>query len=176
MANDNDFSDKIKDAFWGLFFDEEKKEERITKKQQKEILKLAQAKDGILSVSEVVLGTSLSMEEAEKCLQKFSAKGYAQMNVTDAGAIVYEFQGLSKSKHTKTDPFAVTYTTPSPTPQTPPVTFTRRTPTVPNEKDNYSSSPPSDPLEEKEEIIFKPSETKTSDIPDWMKKRKGKKW
>ncbi len=176
MAKDNDFSDKIKDAFWGLFFDEEENEERITKKQQKEMLKLAQAKDGILSVSEVVLGTSLSMEEAERCLQKFAAKGYAQMTVTDAGAIVYEFEGLSRSRHIKTDPFEPPYQMPPPSPQASPVSSIPRTPSSPDKKDSYSSSPPPDPPEEKEEIIFKPSEVKTSDIPDWMKKRKGKKW
>ncbi|GMT49213.1 MAG: hypothetical protein IEMM0008_0752 [bacterium] len=116
------------------------------------------------------------MEEAEKCLQKFGAKGYAQMNVTDAGAIVYEFQGLSRSRHTKTDLFAISYPMPSSNPQVPLVSSIQQTPSSPDEEDSYSSRSPPDPPEEKEEIVFKPSETKTSDIPDWMKKRKGKKW
>jgi len=39
--------------------------------QRKAILKLAQTKGGTVTVSEIVLGTSLSLEEAEEILQYF---------------------------------------------------------------------------------------------------------
>lgn len=63
--------------------------------QEKEILRLAQEKGGRLAVPDVVVGTSLSSAEAETVMREMSARGLADMQVTDAGIIVYEFYEIA---------------------------------------------------------------------------------
>ncbi|MDH5682437.1 MAG: hypothetical protein OEZ36_12680 [Spirochaetota bacterium] len=89
----------------GFFFeDDDDNKVKIDKKDEKQILKLAKAKYGRLTVSEVALGTSLSLEEADAALKQFVIGGYANMEVTDEGAIVYDFPGIKHTtSHTKTD-------------------------------------------------------------------------
>ena len=63
--------------------------------QEKEILRLAQEKGGRLAIPDVVVGTSLSSAEAETIMREMSARGLADMQVTDAGIIVYEFYEIA---------------------------------------------------------------------------------
>lgn len=58
------------------------------------ILKLARKFQGRLTPLELAANSSLSLEEADKSLEDFVRKGYANMIVTDAGNIVYEFPGF----------------------------------------------------------------------------------
>ena len=53
------------------------------------ILKLARENKGILSVSEVALGASISMEEAKKCLDSLVTNGFAELRVRKSGTLVY---------------------------------------------------------------------------------------
>jgi len=125
--------------------------------QRKAILKLAQTKGGTVTVSEIVLGTSLSLEEAEEILQYFVAKGYADMRLSDAGAIVYEFPGIrTTAQAVKTDTPAGRSSSES----------HKTSPSQPDTgKARQVSSKPSD------DAVFKTSGRKTARIPDWMKKR-----
>ncbi len=66
-------------------------EQRKTAYIERQILRAAKKSKGVLTPAEVALGTSLSIEEAEKQLQRFAEKGYAGMDVTDDGRIVYRF-------------------------------------------------------------------------------------
>jgi hypothetical protein len=68
---------------------ENSKEARI--KREKEILKLAKAKQGVLTVTTASLESSLSLEETEKVLSDLSDRGYARMEVEDDGSITYRF-------------------------------------------------------------------------------------
>ncbi len=68
---------------------ENSKEARI--KKEKEILKLAKAKRGALTVTTASLESSLSLEETEKVLSDLSDRGYARMEVEDDGTITYRF-------------------------------------------------------------------------------------
>lgn len=58
------------------------------------ILKLARKFQGRLTPLELAANSALSLEEADKALEDFVRKGYAEMIVTDAGNIVYEFSGF----------------------------------------------------------------------------------
>ena len=126
--------------------------------QHKEILKLAQAKGGTATVSEIALGTSLSLEEAEEILQYFVSKGYANMRLNDNGAIVYEFPGIRPPpRAVKTD---------APTGGTSSGSHKTISPQPVTGKKGLARSRPSD------DAVFKTSGSKTAQLPDWMKKRK----
>ena len=58
------------------------------------ILKLARKFRGQLTPLELAANSSLSLEEADKSLENFVRKGYANMRVTDEGTIIYEFPGF----------------------------------------------------------------------------------
>lgn len=64
------------------------------KLQETQILQLARRFRGRLTPVELASNTDLSLEEADKALEDFVRKGYAEMEVTDAGSIVYEFSGF----------------------------------------------------------------------------------
>ena len=58
---------------------------------EREVLKIAQAEEGIVTPSKVALKTNLTLERAEEVLQKLATRGFASMQVTDAGIVQYEF-------------------------------------------------------------------------------------
>ncbi|NOY07798.1 MAG: hypothetical protein GXP33_03035 [Spirochaetes bacterium] len=58
---------------------------------EKEILKLARRENGIVTPAMAAIDTELTVEKAEKILDKLAGKGYASMRVTDDGMIKYEF-------------------------------------------------------------------------------------
>jgi hypothetical protein len=64
------------------------------KLQETQILQLARRFGGRLTPVELASNTHLSLEEADKALEEFVRKGHADMTVTDAGSIVYEFSGF----------------------------------------------------------------------------------
>lgn len=64
------------------------------KTQETQILQLARKFHGRLTPVELASNTHLSLEEADKALEEFARKGYAEMTVTDSGSIVYEFSGF----------------------------------------------------------------------------------
>ncbi len=59
--------------------------------QEREILRLAKTKRGILTVASASLDSHLSLDETEKVLSDLSNRGYAQMEVEDDGTISYRF-------------------------------------------------------------------------------------
>ena len=64
------------------------------KSQESQILQLARRFGGKLTPVELASNTQLSLEEADKALEEFVRKGYAEMTVTDVGSIIYEFSGF----------------------------------------------------------------------------------
>lgn len=81
--------------------------------REKEVILLAQAKGGILTIPEIIAESSLNSDEAEEVMKEMVVKGYVDMNTTDAGVIVYEFYeiikqkeeaGFLKEKSSKSDP------------------------------------------------------------------------
>ena len=64
------------------------------KSLERTILKLARKFKGQLTSLELAANSPLSLEEADKALEDFVKKGYANMTVTDVGNIVFEFPGF----------------------------------------------------------------------------------
>ena len=62
--------------------------------QETQILQLARKFGGQLTPVELATHTSLSLEESDKALEDLVRKGYANMNVTDSGHIIYDFPGF----------------------------------------------------------------------------------
>ena len=58
------------------------------------ILKLARKFRGKLTPLELAANSSLSLDEADKALEDIVRKGYANIEVTDEGTIIYEFPGF----------------------------------------------------------------------------------
>jgi hypothetical protein len=55
------------------------------------ILKIARKKMGVVSPSEVVIETDVTLEEARRHLEKMVVDGHAEMRVRKSGAIVFTF-------------------------------------------------------------------------------------
>lgn len=126
--------------------------------QHREILKLAQNRGGEVTIPEIVLHTSLSLEEAEETMKVFVSKEYALMRLSDAGAICYEFPGIRAA--------------PTP-PKTKP--STKQSPSPSDDARLIRSATPkkvSRPSPLTDDAIFKSTGCKTANIPDWMKNRK----
>jgi len=62
--------------------------------KEKVVLKIANEKNGHLTIAEVAMDTSLSLEESKTVLEKMSADGVAELQITDGGSLVYVFTGL----------------------------------------------------------------------------------
>ena len=70
--------------------------------KEKAVLKIANEKNGRLTIAEVAMDTSLSLEESKTILEKMSADGVAELQITDGGSLVYVFTGLISEKEKAT--------------------------------------------------------------------------
>jgi len=61
---------------------------------QSKLMKLALNNEGILTVTDVVMATGLSIKQAEKALNNMVDGYRVKMEVKDSGVIVYEFTEL----------------------------------------------------------------------------------
>ena len=64
---------------------------RTVDDSEKIVLRLAQRRQGILTVVEVAANSSLSVEQAKETLDQLNLKGFNEMDVSDAGILVYKF-------------------------------------------------------------------------------------
>ncbi|GAK51603.1 TM2 domain protein [Candidatus Moduliflexus flocculans] len=71
-----------------------KEEPETGKALEAKILRLARNFHGRLTPLELAANSSLSLEEADNVLENIVRRGYANMEVSDAGSIVYEFPGF----------------------------------------------------------------------------------
>lgn len=74
---------------------EQQQQQALYTQREKEIIRLAQKTQGYLSIPDIVGGTSMNTIEAEEIMREMTTKGYVNMNVTDAGVIVYEFYEIA---------------------------------------------------------------------------------
>ncbi|MCD6122948.1 MAG: hypothetical protein J7K04_14015 [Spirochaetales bacterium] len=58
---------------------------------EKVVLRLAKDQNGIITPAMIAISTELTIEQAEKMLEKLAGKGYASMQVTEDGRVQYEF-------------------------------------------------------------------------------------
>ena len=66
-------------------------EKQRTEEMEREVLRLARDRGGVLTPGLVALETSLSIADAERVLDGMASRGYAGMEVRDNGRIEYEF-------------------------------------------------------------------------------------
>ena len=64
---------------------------RAVEDSEKIVLRLAQRRQGVLTVVEVAANSTLSVEQAKETLDQLNLKGFNEMDVSDAGIIVYKF-------------------------------------------------------------------------------------
>jgi TM2 domain-containing membrane protein YozV len=64
---------------------------RDNESAEKQILRLAKKRGGILSPSEVALESDISIDQAKKELEELVSKGVAEIRVRSSGTIVYAF-------------------------------------------------------------------------------------
>lgn len=61
------------------------------RKEQNRIVRLARQKGGRLMVAEAAADSGLLVQEAEQILRELADGGYAEVEVTDSGMVVYRF-------------------------------------------------------------------------------------
>ena len=76
----------------------EESRKNILASREKEILKLAKAKDGELTIQEIVAETSMNAEEADEIMRELVVKRYVDMNITNQGGVVYEFFDMKRDQ------------------------------------------------------------------------------
>jgi len=64
---------------------------------EKQVIRVAHERRGVVTPALVVLHTDLRLEEAEKVLETLAARGHAQMRIKDNGTIDYVFPELLPS-------------------------------------------------------------------------------
>ena len=79
----------------------ERKSKKIAPDEQenaaeKQVLMIAKQENGKVTPALIALKSDLSLDKAEKILEKMAKQGHAMMNVLDAGRIEYEFPEFSK--------------------------------------------------------------------------------
>ena len=65
--------------------------QRQTTTLERSVLQLAKAHHGVLTVTDVTIHTTLSLEEAERTLEQLHLDGFATIDVDDNGALIYRF-------------------------------------------------------------------------------------
>jgi len=78
-----------------------KKNERETRmrtlaEREKEVMKLATQRNGLLTIPDIVSETSMNSDEADDLMRELVLKRYADMKITDQGAVIYEFLELTR--------------------------------------------------------------------------------
>ena len=64
---------------------------RTVEDSEKIVLQLAKKRHGKLTVAEVAANSALTLEQAKETLDQLNIKGFNEMDVSDAGIIVYKF-------------------------------------------------------------------------------------
>jgi hypothetical protein len=65
---------------------------RTVEDSEKTVLQLAQQHHGTLTVVDVAANSALTVEQAKETLDQLNLKGFNEMDVSDAGIIVYKFR------------------------------------------------------------------------------------
>lgn len=68
-------------------------------RQEKEVLRLAQKKNGTLTITEIATDTSLSIAEADECMKGIVKRGFAQEVLTINGVKLYKFAFWHEQKN-----------------------------------------------------------------------------
>lgn len=76
----------------------------ISQDLERTVLGVARAHHGRLTVAELAVDTSLTLDQSLRVLEHFEAKTAARLHVTDDGDTVYVFPGFTLDKESAVDP------------------------------------------------------------------------
>jgi hypothetical protein len=102
--------DLIKNLFFVSRQTETPDNKKLTEQEKESIvLKMANAKKGKITIAEVAMDSQLNLDESKTILEKMSADGVAELQITDGGSLVYVFTGLlsEKEKQTSKEPLNI---------------------------------------------------------------------
>ncbi|SFK94259.1 hypothetical protein SAMN03159341_102292 [Paenibacillus sp. 1_12] len=77
--------------FYGKFREAKAKRKSLGVTLQTQILELAHAKGGTLTIPEVSMNTDLSLEESEQLLDSLVKCNFVNLRVSNSGAVLYDF-------------------------------------------------------------------------------------
>ncbi len=66
------------------------------------ILKVAENRGGRLTPIELAMDTDLTLDEAKALLEKWALNGYVTIKVTEGGALIYDFTGITTEQEKQT--------------------------------------------------------------------------
>ena len=72
---------------------------RLLDALENRILRLAGEHEGRLTVEEVAMNTHLTLDEAKKLLDRYVLNGYAELQVSESGMLVYNFPGMTREEN-----------------------------------------------------------------------------
>ncbi|WP_226670874.1 hypothetical protein [Metabacillus litoralis] len=66
------------------------------------ILKVAENRGGRLTPIELAMDTDLTLDEAKALLEKWALQGYVTIKVSEGGALIYDFTGITTEQEKQT--------------------------------------------------------------------------
>ncbi|MBM7604381.1 hypothetical protein JOC75_002354 [Metabacillus crassostreae] len=66
------------------------------------IFKVAENRGGCLTPIELAMDTDLTLEEAKALLEKWALNGYVTIKVSEGGALIYDFKGITTETEKQT--------------------------------------------------------------------------
>ncbi len=79
---------------WAFFFIRKKEEKGKNEREERQLLDTVRRCGGIVSPSEVAVGTELTLTEAKQKLEEYCIAGIAELQITKSGKLVYAFFGF----------------------------------------------------------------------------------
>ena len=65
---------------------------RQTEERESALLQVVRQHEGVVSPLDIAADCGMSLEEAEEALKALHLRGFAEMDVTDAGTVIYRFR------------------------------------------------------------------------------------
>ena len=84
-------------SFWVGHRTQKAADRRVAEKDQHRLLRLARDRGGILSVIEAATDLRLTVDKTETMLRDLSARGYAEVRVSESGLLVYHFHEIDRA-------------------------------------------------------------------------------
>ncbi|MBK35498.1 MAG: hypothetical protein CME26_08210 [Gemmatimonadetes bacterium] len=84
-------------SFWVGHRTQKAADRRVDEKDQNRLLRLARDRGGSLSVIEAATDLRLTVDKTETMLRDLSARGYAEVRVSESGLLVYRFHEIDRA-------------------------------------------------------------------------------
>lgn len=81
--------------FYGRYRQVKSKQKTLGAALATQLLELAHAKGGTLTIPEVTMNTDLSLEESEQVLDSLVKRNFVNLRVSKSGAVLYDFPRIA---------------------------------------------------------------------------------